>query len=97
MAIGDHLVRGRIDAVFADKDGGITVLDWKTGTPPAGAEALQQAAIQLGVYRVAVAALHGCPETSVRAAFHYVRSGRTVTPDSLPGRSELAALLHPGS
>lgn len=97
MAIGEHLVRGRIDAVFADPDGGITVLDWKTGTPPAGSEALQQAAIQLGVYRVAVAALHGCPETSVRAAFHYVRSGRTVIPDTLPSRAELAALLEPGS
>ena len=32
--------------------------------------------IQLAVYRLAWAALHGCPESSVRAAFHYVRTGR---------------------
>jgi DNA helicase-2/ATP-dependent DNA helicase PcrA len=93
MAIGTHVVRGRIDAVFADKDGGVTVLDWKTGSPPAGEDAQRQAAIQLGVYRVAVAALHGCPESSVRAVFHYVRSGRTVTPDVLPGLGDLTALL----
>ena len=30
------------------------------------------------------------PSTSVRAAFHYVRSGRTVAPDALPDADELA-------
>ena len=34
MMIGDTVVRGRIDAVFADSDGGFTVVDWKTGDPP---------------------------------------------------------------
>jgi DNA helicase-2/ATP-dependent DNA helicase PcrA len=29
----------------------------------------------------------------VRGAFHYVRSGQTVTPDTLPGADELTALL----
>lgn len=93
MAIGDHLVRGRIDAVFADEGGGVLVLDWKTGTPPAGAQARRQAAVQLAVYRLAVAALWDCPISQVRAAFHYVRSGHTVMPDDLPGPEELAALL----
>ena len=27
-------VRGRMDAVFADPDGGFTVVDWKTGALP---------------------------------------------------------------
>ena len=31
--------------------------------------------------------------SSVRAAFHYVRAGQTVAPDTLPGADELAALL----
>ena len=35
--IGGIGVRGRIDAVFADGDGGLTVVDWKTGRPPAAA------------------------------------------------------------
>ncbi|CAN5499848.1 ATP-dependent DNA helicase AdnB [soil metagenome] len=93
MALGGHVVRGRIDAVFADKDGGITVLDWKTGAAPAGEDAQRHAAVQLGVYRLACAALHGIPETSVRAVFHYVRTGHTVTPDVLPGRDQLIALV----
>ncbi len=34
--VGGHLVRGRIDAVFADApEGGYDVVDWKTGQPPA--------------------------------------------------------------
>jgi DNA helicase-2/ATP-dependent DNA helicase PcrA len=93
MAIGDTVVRGRIDAVFADPDGGATVVDWKTGEPPRGPEATRQAAIQLGVYRLAWAALRGCPESLVRTAFHYVRTGVTVVPDVLPEPDELAALL----
>jgi DNA helicase II / ATP-dependent DNA helicase PcrA len=92
-AIGSTVVRGRIDAVFADPDGGATVVDWKTGEPPQGPEATRQAAIQLGVYRLAWAALRGCPESLVRTAFHYVRTGVTVVPDVLPEPDELAALL----
>jgi DNA helicase II / ATP-dependent DNA helicase PcrA len=96
MAIGGTVVRGRIDAVFADPDGGATVVDWKTGEPPHGSEAIRQAAIQLGVYRLAWAALRGCPESLVRTAFHYVRTGVTVIPDVLPEPDELAALLAEG-
>jgi len=93
MPIGDTVVRGRIDAVFADPDGGATVVDWKTGEPPHGAGAMRQAAVQLAVYRSAWAALTGVPESSVRTAFYYVRTGATVTPAELPDPTELAALL----
>jgi DNA helicase-2/ATP-dependent DNA helicase PcrA len=95
MTIGGIVVRGRIDAVFADPDGGATVVDWKTGEPPSTAEELRHAAVQLGVYRLAWAALHGCSTDAVRAAFHYVRTGRTVSPDPLPDADDLAALLAP--
>jgi DNA helicase II / ATP-dependent DNA helicase PcrA len=93
MVIGGRVVRGRIDAIFADDDGGTTVVDWKTGEPPDTPEAKQHAAIQLAVYRLAWAQLHGCPVDSVRAAFHYVRSGQTVSPDTLPLADDLVALL----
>ncbi len=93
MPIADTVVRGRIDAVFADPDGGATVVDWKTGEPPRGAEAMRQAAVQLAVYRLAWAALTGAPESAVRAAFYYVRTGATVAPDELLEAAELAALL----
>jgi len=93
MPIADTVVRGRIDAVFADPDGGATVVDWKTGDPPRGAAALRQAAVQLAVYRLAWAALTGVPESAVRAAFYYVRTGATVAPQELLEPDELAALL----
>jgi DNA helicase II / ATP-dependent DNA helicase PcrA len=93
MIIGGRVVRGRIDAVFSDEDGGATVVDWKTGDPPDTPEAKRLAAVQLAVYRLAWAALQGCPVAKVRAAFHYVRSGQTVSPDALPGADDLAALL----
>ncbi|MCI4676762.1 ATP-dependent helicase [Candidatus Mycolicibacterium alkanivorans] len=93
MAIGDTIVRGRIDAVFVDPDGGVTVVDWKTGEPPADDDARRHAAVQLAVYRLAWAALSGRPESEVRAAFHYVRSGYTVLPENLAGPAELVALL----
>ncbi|RAU92546.1 PD-(D/E)XK nuclease family protein, partial [Mycolicibacter senuensis] len=93
MTFGQTVVRGRIDAVFAEPDGGVTVVDWKTGAAPDGPEARRHAAVQLAVYRLAWAALTGCPESRVRAAFHYVRTGTTVVPDELPDAAELAALL----
>jgi DNA helicase-2/ATP-dependent DNA helicase PcrA len=97
MPIGDTVVRGRIDAVFADPDGGATVVDWKTGEPPRGADAMRQAAVQLAVYRAAWAALSGLPESSVRTAFYYVRTGATVAPDELPDPAALAGLSPAGA
>ena len=94
MVIGGRVVRGRIDAIFADDDGGTTVVDWKTGDPPDTPEAKQHAAIQLAVYRLAWAQLHNCPIDQVRAAFHYVRSGQTVSPDMLPDAADLEALMN---
>ncbi|WP_062887275.1 ATP-dependent helicase [Mycobacterium avium] len=95
MPIGDTLVRGRIDAVFAESDGGATVVDWKTGAPPDSPEEMRQAAVQLAVYRLAWAALAKVPESSVRTAFHYVRARTTVVPEALPTSDELAGLLAP--
>ncbi|WP_434085242.1 ATP-dependent helicase [Mycolicibacterium goodii] len=96
MVLGEVVVRGRIDAVFAEPDGTTTVLDWKTGDPPDTPEAKEHAAVQLAVYRLAWAALRGCSPESVRAAFHYVRSGQTVVPDTLPGADDLVELLAAG-
>ncbi|MGI9125618.1 MAG: PD-(D/E)XK nuclease family protein, partial [Mycobacterium sp.] len=95
LSLAGTVVRGRIDAVFADPDGGVTVVDWKTGEPPADEEARRNAAVQLAVYRLAWAGLSGRDVEQVRAAFHYVRSGCTVTPEALPGAAELAGLLRP--
>lgn len=95
LALGDNVIRGRIDAVFADPGGGVTVVDWKTGEPPKDAKARRHAAVQLAVYRLAWAGLTGRPASEIRAAFHYVRSGRTVQPEVLYEAEDLAVLLNP--
>jgi DNA helicase-2/ATP-dependent DNA helicase PcrA len=89
---GPVVVRGRIDAVFADADGGFDVIDWKTGRRPAGATA-EAAAVQLAVYRLAWAQLGGVPVERVRAGLHYVADGVTVRPADLPDADALTALV----
>jgi len=84
-------VRGRVDAVFARADGGVTVVDWKTGPVPTGAAA-DVAALQLAVYALAYARLRGLAAQDVDGAFCYVSAGVTVRPE-LPGEDELVALL----
>jgi DNA helicase II / ATP-dependent DNA helicase PcrA len=92
--IGDRLVRGRIDAVFADApDGRFDVVDWKTGRPPGSAAERRAVAVQLAAYRLAWAALAGVPVGEVRAAFYYVRGDLTVRPADLLDEAGLAALI----
>jgi DNA helicase-2/ATP-dependent DNA helicase PcrA len=95
MTIAGRVVRGRMDAAFADRDGGWIVVDWKTGRRPSGAAA-QAAAVQLAAYRLAWARLCGMPDEElhrVRAAFHYVRSNETVEPVALLDADGLRALI----
>lgn len=80
--VGGHAIRGRVDAVFADEDGGVTVVDWKTGRPPRGAEASTRA-VQLSAYRIAYARWRGIDPGRVRGAFFYAATGETVRPEML--------------
>ena len=89
------VIRGRMDAVFGTPDGGWFVVDWKTGRTPSGADA-DAAAVQLAAYRLAWARLCDIPDDklhTVRAAFHYVRSGETVEPAALLDAAGLRALV----
>jgi DNA helicase-2/ATP-dependent DNA helicase PcrA len=92
LVVDDIVVRGRMDAVFRDPDGGFTVVDWKTGRRPAGADA-QAAAVQLAAYRLAWADLTRIDLAGVRAVFCYLRSGETVAPSDLLDREGLVELL----
>ncbi|MFT4042296.1 MAG: ATP-dependent DNA helicase [Gordonia sp. (in: high G+C Gram-positive bacteria)] len=92
--VGETVIRGRIDAVFAEPDGSWIVVDWKTGAVPDQA-ARASLDIQLAAYRLAWAQLAGVRVEQVRAAFHYVHAGFTLEPTELPGYDALAALLAP--
>lgn len=85
-------VRGRIDAVFAEPDGGVCVVDWKTGTPP-GPDQARSVAVQLIAYRLAWSRLHRLPLDKVRAAFYYVAHDRTVVPTDLLDAPALERLI----
>ncbi|HEY0814150.1 MAG TPA: ATP-dependent DNA helicase [Pseudonocardia sp.] len=85
-------VRGRMDAVFADPDGGYTVVDWKTGPLPEEAR-LPALAVQLAAYRLAWAELADVAAERVRAAFHFVRADVTMAPVDLLDVDGLRALL----
>jgi DNA helicase-2/ATP-dependent DNA helicase PcrA len=90
LVLAGQVVRGRIDAVYAeDVDGepGYLVVDWKTNRS-ATADPLQ-----LAIYRVAWAEVAGVPVERVRAVFYYVRTGEVVEPATLAGREELEAIV----
>ncbi|THJ66007.1 ATP-dependent helicase [Arthrobacter echini] len=90
--INGVVVRGRIDAVFRDPDGGWDLIDWKTGHPPA--PHLRAAkAVQLAVYRLAWSRLKEVPLESVRAAFFYVGDNLVVRPHDLADTAELERII----
>ena len=90
--IDGTVVRGRVDAVLARADGGVDVVDWKTGRPPTGRAATARA-VQLAAYRLAWSRLHGLPLAQVGAAFFYASTGQTVRPVDLLDEAGLVALL----
>ena len=92
LVLAGQVVRGRIDAVYQEQvDGveGFLVVDWKTNQKQTADP------LQLAIYRLAWAELAGVEPERVRVAFHYVRSGETVTPDEaeLPGRPALERIV----
>jgi DNA helicase-2/ATP-dependent DNA helicase PcrA len=87
LVLGGQVVRGRIDAVYAEPDRRWLVVDWKTNRDHTADP------LQLAIYRIAWAELAGVAVEDVDAAFHYVRSGETVRPAELASRSDLATLI----
>ncbi|HLS03630.1 MAG TPA: PD-(D/E)XK nuclease family protein, partial [Actinomycetales bacterium] len=72
--VANTTIRCRIDAVFEEPDGRILIVDWKTGAPPKiGSSAHQERSVQLAIYRLAWARLHGLPLEEVDAVFVHVQ------------------------
>ncbi|MCX5204366.1 UvrD-helicase domain-containing protein [Streptomyces sp. NBC_00237] len=88
LTLAGRVIRGRIDAVYYDEASGTyEIVDWKTSRNRAADH------LQLAIYRLAWAELHGLPPEEVLATFLYVRSGESVRPRHLPGRRELERIL----
>ncbi|HEY6934838.1 MAG TPA: ATP-dependent DNA helicase [Marmoricola sp.] len=87
LVLGGQVVRGRIDAVYAEADDRYLVVDWKTNRRH------DADPLQLAIYRVAWAELAGVPVSQVRAGFYYVRDAELVEPPDPPGRAVLERLV----
>ena len=101
--IGEIGVRGVIDAVFAepeggdgtagpDGDGGVIIVDWKTGRMPRPAQ-LRERSLQLSLYRLAWHEKTGLPLENIRTAFHFVADGITHEVAEHPSRARIAQML----
>jgi DNA helicase-2/ATP-dependent DNA helicase PcrA len=72
LFVGGHMVRGRIDAVYAHPDGVIELVDFKTGRPPA--EGDPSAETQLMIYAIAAADSFKFEPDLLKASFVYLQS-----------------------
>jgi len=86
IVLADRVIRGRIDAVYAD-GASVQLIDWKTG----GRAGLH--GLQLAIYRVAWAEQQGLPLEDVDAAFYLVATDELIRPADLPDRATLEAIM----
>lgn len=87
LRLAGRTLRGRIDAIYREPDGGWLVVDWKTSGQTAADP------LQLAIYRLAWAEVQGVAPETVRAGFHYVRRDEFVELTDLPDADGLAARL----
>jgi DNA helicase-2/ATP-dependent DNA helicase PcrA len=88
LLVGGHVIRGRVDAVYAHGDTDVELVDFKTGRPPADGDPSAQT--QLLIYAVAAVDAWGHKPESLRASFVYLHSdGTPATAVDVPLTPEL--------
>ena len=95
LVLGDFVVQGRIDAIFARPDGGWEIVDWKTG---AGNTTTDAQRVQLELYALAAQEIWGKSPEEVSLTFVYLGGDQVkeVTVEVRPAeviRKELTAAL----
>ncbi|HWH97799.1 MAG TPA: ATP-dependent DNA helicase [Pseudolysinimonas sp.] len=91
LPFDDRIVVCKIDAVYAEPDGRVRIVDWKTGRAPKDAADLERKQLQLALYRLAYAAYSGIPEDRIDAAFYFVADDRVLEPDRIDSKEQLLA------
>lgn len=81
----------KLDAVF-ETETGYEIVDWKTGKPPVGEKEIAERALQLALYRMAFARLHGVDPATIEVCLYYVAEDLEIKPESVPSERELIAL-----
>ncbi|MGC5615624.1 ATP-dependent helicase [Georgenia sp. Z1491] len=77
VSVGPLVLRCRIDAVYANVDGTVEIVDWKTGRVP-GPDERAAKLLQLDVNRLAWSRAKGVPIDQVRAHLYYVLHAETI-------------------
>ena len=90
FSLAGTVVVCKLDAVF-ENSGSYEIVDWKSGRAPSGKE-LESRAIQLAIYRAALARRLGVPVERISASFFFAGDSKEVKPD-LMSEQELAELL----
>jgi DNA helicase-2/ATP-dependent DNA helicase PcrA len=88
LIVGGHVIRGRVDAVYARGGSDVELVDFKTGRTPADGDPSSRT--QLLVYAVAAVDAWGHKPDSLRASFVYLhRDGTPATAVDVPLSPEL--------
>ncbi len=95
VPVGSVTLRSRIDAVFPAGGGldRVTIVDWKSGTPPQDPVERAAREIQLSTYRLAWSRWKNVPIEDVDAVFFYASTGQTVSPETMLDEDAIVALL----
>ncbi|MCL1837866.1 MAG: ATP-dependent helicase [Propionibacteriaceae bacterium] len=88
LTFGQQVIRGRIDAVFANVDGfRFQVVDWKTG------DVRKADPLQLACYRLAWSQLRAVPLEQVDAVFYDLRRKQVVRPNQTWDAQQLEEVM----
>ena len=91
FSLGGTVVVCKLDAVFLI-DSTWHIVDWKSGKPPSTEKEIAERAVQLALYRIALARWKNIPVERCQASFFYAATGEELRPD-LPSEAELAQRL----
>lgn len=84
-----HIVICKLDAVFAREGGGVEIVDWKTGRPPANPLETEERMLQLALYRLAYHRRHGVPLDEIEVALYYVAHDLVIRDENAYSEAEL--------
>jgi len=85
---GERSVTGSIDRIEQQPDGGLVVIDFKTGSSAGITKNTIREDIQMNLYCIAVQEIYG--KLPVRASLYYLKDNKMV--DYIPDESSIAAV-----
>ena len=91
FSLGGTVVVCKLDAVYLIEDAW-HIVDWKSGKPPTSKKEIDQRAVQLALYRIALSRHLNLPIEKVQASFFFAATGEELMPD-LPSEREIAERL----